>query len=72
MEVGAIGMLQNTITAGAPKRPNTYGIYLEHMETFVYYKVMVALMEAEAYCKRQLDTAGGAKSLVKTFFPGDP
>ena len=70
--VGAIGMLQNIVTAGVPRHPSTYGIHLEHIETIVHEKVMVALMKAELSCKKQLQKIGVANSLVKTFFPGDP
>jgi hypothetical protein len=77
LAVGGIGMLQNLITAGAPRRPAMLGIPIRlavrsnlGSETcpipmvFAEFKVMHTLMELE------LEFKGAGRALLPEFFPG--
>jgi hypothetical protein len=65
--VGAIGMAQNVIAAGARRSPNAHGFHLERMRpTGVIHedKVFLALRKLESL------EPGAGLSLVPVFFPG--
>lgn len=62
--VGSIGMVHNVVVAGAPRRPEAFGLHLEFVEVFGNVKAMKALMAFEEKYPRV-----GA-SLVPVFFPG--
>jgi hypothetical protein len=64
LAVGGIGMLQNVVVAGAPRRPESFGLHLEFDEVISDIKVMRALMKLED------KHPGVGASLVATFFPG--
>ena len=64
LAIGAIGMIHTVIIAGAPRRPEWFGIHLEYKRAFIEFKVMAALQAAEeAY-------PGVGSSMLPTFFPG--
>lgn len=77
LAVGGIGMLQNLITAGAPRQPAMLGIPIRLVKrtipqngavpipmVFAEFKVMHTLMELE------LDFKGAGRALLAEFFPG--
>lgn len=77
LAVGGIGMVQNLITAGAPRQPEMLGIPIRlamHPDSgnetsptpmvFAEFKVMHTLMELE------LDFKGAGRALLPEFFPG--
>jgi hypothetical protein len=78
LAVGGLGMLHNTVVAGAPRRPVALGLPIEPVmtsndpedggspraEVFAEPKVMWTLMELEGKYK------GFGKALVEEFFPG--
>jgi hypothetical protein len=77
LAVGGIGMLQNLITAGAPRQPAMLGIPVRLAMrsnsgnearpipmVFAEFKVMHTLMELE------LDFKGAGRALLPEFFPG--
>lgn len=63
--VGAIGMVHTVVVAGAPRRPEVFGIHLEFEKVIVNAKAMRALYEAEEYM------SGLGRSMLSTFSPGD-
>lgn len=76
LAVGGIGMLQNLITAGAPRQPAMLGIPIQLVKrtssengggpvpmVFAEFKVMHTLMELE------LDYKGVGRALLAEFFP---
>jgi hypothetical protein len=62
--VGALGMLQNALAAGARRRPGALGIHLEEVHKVQNDKVFKALEEAEEVEKRV------GILLTDVFFPG--
>lgn len=77
LAVGGIGMMQNLITAGAPRQPEMLGIPIRLAMrsnsrneaspipmVFAEFKVMHTLMELE------LDFKGAGRALLPEFFPG--
>ncbi|KGO72295.1 hypothetical protein PITC_050950 [Penicillium italicum] len=77
LAVGGIGMVQNLITAGAPRQPEMLGIPIRLAMrsnsgneaipipmVFAEFKVMHTLMELE------LDFKGAGRALLPEFFPG--
>jgi hypothetical protein len=62
--VGALGMLQNALAAGARRRPGALGIHLEEVHKVQNDKVFKALVEAEEVEKRV------GIMLTDVFFPG--
>lgn len=63
--VGAIGTIYTVIVAGAPRQPESFGVYLEYLDVFVQPKVMKTLQAAETRY------SGLGRSMLRTFFPGD-
>ena len=62
--VGALGMLYTVVVAGAPRRPEAFGIPLRYVEVYVRDKAMEALKAVES------DYPGVGHSMLATFFPG--
>ena len=62
--VGAIGMLYTVVVAGAPRKPEAFGIPLKYVNVYVRSKTMEALIAAER------DYPGVGQSMLSTFFPG--
>lgn len=62
--VGSIGMVHNVVVAGAPRRPEAFGLHLEFVETFGNVKAMKTLMAFE----EKYPHVGA--SIVPVFFPG--
>lgn len=62
--VGVIGMIQNVIVCGAPRRPGAFGVHIEYRKAFVGGKVMEVLQQLEEEYPRL------GRSLVDTYFPG--
>ncbi|KAI9728109.1 MAG: hypothetical protein M1834_007825 [Cirrosporium novae-zelandiae] len=65
LAVGAIGMMQNLIVAGAPRRPEASGLHIQFKEVIAAKKVMHALMDLESSYK------GFGEALRAEFFPGN-
>lgn len=63
--VGSIGTIYTVIVAGAPRQPESFGVYLDYLDVFVQPKVMKALQAAETRYP------GLGRSMLRTFFPGD-
>ncbi|KAK3317585.1 hypothetical protein B0T19DRAFT_435232 [Cercophora scortea] len=64
LAIGSVGMLQNIYVAGAPRRPENFGIPLDFVEVFGHQKAMRTLLEVE----RSYKNVGHA--LLQEFFPG--
>jgi len=64
LAVGGVGMAQNVLVAGAPRKPAAVGLHLELSEVISHYRVMEALMKLED------KHPGVGASMIKTFFPG--
>ncbi|KAL6826564.1 hypothetical protein V8C40DRAFT_244504 [Trichoderma camerunense] len=62
--VGALGMMQNLVLAGAPRTPEALGIPVQLEEVVGFTKVMDTLLELEA----RVPYAG--KALLPIYFPG--
>ena len=62
--VGAFGMVHTIVIAGAPRRPEWFGIPLEYREVIAQRKVIDALKIAEK------GYPGLGRSMLSTFFPG--
>ncbi|KAI0046633.1 hypothetical protein FA95DRAFT_1458706, partial [Auriscalpium vulgare] len=62
--VGALGMVQNVVAAGARRTPGAHGIHLEEASVIYERKVFAALRSAEAI------ECGVGISLLPVFFPG--
>lgn len=62
--VGAMGMVHTLIVAGAPRRPEWFGIHLDYRDVFAERKVMATLQSAE------MAFPGLGRSMLSTFFPG--
>ncbi|KAK4066218.1 uncharacterized protein Triagg1_8050 [Trichoderma aggressivum f. europaeum] len=62
--VGALGMMQNLVLAGAPRTPEALGIPVQLEQVVGLPKVMDTLLELEA----KVPYAG--KALLPTYFPG--
>ncbi|XP_044724251.1 uncharacterized protein HRG_02147 [Hirsutella rhossiliensis] len=62
--VGGIGILQNIYVAGAPRRPETFGLILDFKKVFGKPSVMETLLEVES----EYENVGLA--LRHEFFPG--
>ena len=62
--IGSIGMVHTIIVAGAPRRPEWFGIHLDYCEVFAERKVMAALQSAE------IVFPGLGRSMLSIFFPG--
>ncbi|OPB45546.1 hypothetical protein A0O28_0077560 [Trichoderma guizhouense] len=62
--VGALGMMQNLVLAGAPRTPEALGIPVQLEEVVGLHKVMDTLLELEA----KVPYAG--KALLPIYFPG--
>ena len=64
LAVGAMGMIHTLVVAGAPRRPEWFGIHLDYRDVFAERKVMATLQSAEmAY-------PGLGRSMLSTFSPG--
>ncbi|MDI1493369.1 MAG: hypothetical protein OHK93_005157 [Ramalina farinacea] len=61
--VGALGMFHTIVVAGAPRRPEWFGIHLVYRDFFVEKKVIEALKAVES------KYANVGKAMVPTFFP---
>lgn len=64
MAVGALGMLYTVVVAGAPRKPEAFGIPLKYVGVYVRNRTMEALKAAEE------DHPGVGQSMLSTFFPG--
>jgi len=64
LAVGAIGILQNVFVAGSARRPENFGIPLEHVDVFGFTKVMQTLLAVEKKYPRL------GRSMLDQFFPG--
>ncbi|KAL0563940.1 hypothetical protein V5O48_018116 [Marasmius crinis-equi] len=64
LAIGAAGMLQNVIAAGARRKPEALGFHLENTATIHKRKVIEVLKEAEEKEKRV------GFVLLDVFFPG--
>lgn len=62
--VGALGMLYTIVVAGAPRKPEAFGIPLKYVGVYVRNRTMEALKAAEE------DHPGVGQSMLSTFFPG--
>lgn len=62
--IGSVGMIHTVVIAGAPRRPEWFGIHLDYRGVFVERKVMTALQSAE------MAFPGLGRSMLSTFFPG--
>lgn len=62
--VGALGMLYTVVVAGAPRKPEAFGIPLKYVGVYAKNKTMEALKAAE------MDYPGVGRSMLSTFFPG--
>lgn len=62
--VGTLGMIYTVVVAGAPRRPEAFGIPLKYKGVYVRDKTMEALKAAES------DYPGVGQSMLSTFFPG--
>ena len=62
--VGALGMLYTVVVAGAPRRPEAFGVPLKYVSVYVRDSTMEALKAAES------DHPGVGQSMLSTFFPG--
>ena len=62
--VGALGMLYTVVVAGAPRRPEAFGLPLRYVGVYVRDKAMEALKAAES------DYPGVGQSMLSVFFPG--
>jgi hypothetical protein len=63
LAIGGIGIVQNVVTAGWPRPPESVGFHLQFVECFAEIKVMGALQIAE------LRYPGIGKCLRDTYFP---
>lgn len=64
--VGALGMIHTIVIAGAPRRPDWFGIPLQYRQVFAKPKVMDALKSVESIYP------GLGRAMLLTFFPGGP
>lgn len=64
MNVGAIGMLQNSIVAAISRTPQTRGLHFVEVANMRLHKTMDALMDLEVMMP------GKARVLLNEFFPG--
>ena len=64
LAVGALGMVQNVVAAGARRSPGALGIHLEGGEVIHQEKVFLTLQAAEAHQRHV------GLSLLPIFFPG--
>lgn len=64
LAVGAIGILHNVYVAGAPRRPESFGVPLDFVEVLGSASVMGALQEVE------VRYAGVGRAMLQEFFPG--
>ncbi|KAL9089709.1 MAG: hypothetical protein Q9159_002356 [Coniocarpon cinnabarinum] len=64
LAVGGLGIIHNATVAGAPRRPENFGIHLEAESFIGGPKVMPVLMDTE----RRYPHVG--RSMLQTFFPG--
>ena len=62
--IGGLGMVYTIFVAGAPRRPEAFGIPLKFVSVHVRRRVMDALQATE------LDHPGVGQCLLPTFFPG--
>ncbi|KAL9609980.1 MAG: hypothetical protein Q9167_005282 [Letrouitia subvulpina] len=62
--VGMIGMLQNVIITGAPRKPEWFGIHLQYRSVFVQSRVIDTIKSAEE------QYPGLEKAMLPIFFPG--
>lgn len=62
--IGSIGMIHTVIIAGAPRRPDWFGIHLDYCDVIAERKVMTALQSAE------IAFPGLGRSMLSIFFPG--
>ena len=63
--VGALGMMYTVVAAGAPRRPESFGIPLTYRGAFMETRTMEALKSVEH------SLPGVGQSMVKIFFPGE-
>lgn len=68
LAIGAVGMIQNTIVAGAPRKPHSFGMPLDYETYCLKWKVMGALMQTELEFARRYAIEGVGRSLIATFF----
>ncbi|EFR03484.1 hypothetical protein MGYG_06482 [Nannizzia gypsea CBS 118893] len=64
LAVGSIGILQNIYVAGAPRRPENFGIPLDFVEVIGQPSTMETLLEVE----EKYEKVG--RSMLEEFFPG--
>ncbi|KAF9771027.1 hypothetical protein IL306_011350 [Fusarium sp. DS 682] len=64
LAIGAVGILQNIYVAGAPRRPENFGIPLDFIEVFGNPSAMQTLLEVEEKYKNV------GRALLQEFFPG--
>ncbi|KIJ36796.1 hypothetical protein M422DRAFT_212098 [Sphaerobolus stellatus SS14] len=64
LAVGGIGMVHNVVVAGAPRRPEAFGLHLDFRECILNRKVMKSLMTLEE------NHPGLGACLLPIFFPG--
>ena len=64
LAIGAIGILHNVYVAGAPRRPECFGVPLDFVEVLGSVRVMSALQEVET----KFDGVG--RAMLQEFFPG--
>ena len=63
--VGGLGMMYTVIVAGAPRRPEAFGIPLRYKEVFAQSRAMETLKAVEKVYP------GVGRSMLSTFFPGE-
>ena len=61
--VGALGMVHTIVIAGAPRKPEWFGVPLEYCNVFANRKVIDALKAAET------EYPGVGRAMLPTFFP---
>lgn len=64
LAIGAIGILHNAYVAGAPRRPDSFGVPLDFVEVLGSASVMGALQEVETRYE------GVGRAMLQEFFPG--
>ena len=62
--VGTLGMVYTVVVAGAPRKPEAFGIPLKYVGVYARVKTMAALKAVES------DHPGVGQSMLSTFFPG--
>ncbi|MCJ1233300.1 hypothetical protein MMC14_001255 [Varicellaria rhodocarpa] len=63
--VGGLGMIYTILVAGAPRRPEAFGVFLKFKAVYVELRAMEALKAVENVYP------GVGRSMLPTFFPGE-